>query len=312
MLGNIFFFLVWVFAKSPKALVSLALLFVTFSIRNRTFRFSSPEEGKVDLSVFSYNVMYMDRQSVSDSKLSKEAKGISGISESIGADVKCFQEFYNNDELSSFNMIRRITKENPHYVYMHSNKGNDHASGFIGLATFSKYPIINKEEVFWHINNNGLLASDIVVKGDTIRIINFQLRSMGIRVQKVLGKDRKIDKKETKNILSQLKGGFQERSHQVLILETWIKESPYPVILAGDLNELPYGYAYGKLRKVLHNSFEDAGSGFGFTYRKILRFLRIDNQFYDPKKFKAVHLETFNHYNYSDHYPLLGQYEIID
>lgn len=313
LLGNLVFVVVWALGKSPKAILSLVILLITYSIKDRTVKlgFRDNVEGYPDFSVLSYNVMYVDHMNLEGSKDKREAmSGISETMETLSADIKCFQEFYNDEKVFELNMIKRLAKDNPFYVYMHSDKDNDKGKGDIGLATFSKYPIIRKEEEYWKTNNNGLLSTDIVIKGDTIRVINVQLRSMGIRVNKMLDENKKLDKKETKTIINQLKHGFESRGLEVGLLESWIEKSPYPVLVVGDLNEMPYGYAYGKLRKLLRNSFEDAGRGFGFTYRKILGFLRIDNQFYSEEDLKVVKFNTLNEYKFSDHYPLYGEYEL--
>jgi len=53
----------------------------------------------------------------------------------------------------------------------------------------------------------------------------------------------------------------------------------------------------------MRNAFEDAGKGFGFTYNKVLFFLRIDNIFYDPS-LNIEHFKTHREVDYSDHYPV--------
>ncbi len=310
LLGNLFFVVVWTLGRSVKALLSLALLLMTWTIKERTLKIGQPETGtaKADFSLLSYNIMYAD---YTNTVPGKALKGISATAVTLTADIKCFQEFYNDEKTFELDLIRRTAKDNRYYVYMHSEKGNDRGRGAIGLATFSRYPIVHKEEMYWPTNNNGLLATDIVVNGDTIRVINFQLKSMGIRVNRMFDEGHKLNRQETRNVISQLKNGFSERGNEVGVLETWISRSPYPVLIAGDLNELPYGYAYGKLRRLLHNGFEEAGRGFGFTYRKILSFLRIDNQFFDPEGFRIVTFKTLNQYKYSDHYPIYAEYEIL-
>jgi endonuclease/exonuclease/phosphatase family metal-dependent hydrolase len=313
LLGNLFFVVVWTLGKSTKAFLSLIMIFMTYSIKDRTIKLGLKDEvsGYPDFSILTYNVMYVDHMNSEKPTASGTAmKGISETMETLSADIKCFQEFYNDTKVFELNMIKRLSKDNPFYVYMHSDKDNDQADGAIGLATFSKYPIIRKEEEYFKTNNNGLLSTDIVVKGDTIRVINVQLRSMGIRVNKMLDENKKLDKKETRTVLSQLKYGFKSRGLEVGLLESWIEKSPYPVLVVGDLNEIPYGYAYGKIRKLLNNSFEDAGQGFGFTYRKILGFLRIDNQFYNKEGLKVIKFKTLREYPFSDHYPLYGEYEL--
>jgi endonuclease/exonuclease/phosphatase (EEP) superfamily protein YafD len=81
--------------------------------------------------------------------------------------------------------------------------------------------------------------------------------------------------------------------------------------VCGDFNETPYGYAYGQVRHRLSNAFEEAGSGFGFSYRNAPRYIRIDNQFYDKKKLKVLDFQTRRDVSYSDHYPIVGRYKLL-
>jgi endonuclease/exonuclease/phosphatase (EEP) superfamily protein YafD len=83
----------------------------------------------------------------------------------------------------------------------------------------------------------------------------------------------------------------------------------YPVIVVGDLNETPYGWAYGTLRERLKNSFEEAGRGFGFTLNRSPFLVRIDNQFYS-KDFTVKQFVTLRNINYSDHFPIAADYEL--
>jgi endonuclease/exonuclease/phosphatase family metal-dependent hydrolase len=57
----------------------------------------------------------------------------------------------------------------------------------------------------------------------------------------------------------------------------------------------------------MENSFEKAGTGFGFTYNKFPWAIRIDHQFYD-KKLRAVQFQVFSDNKYSDHYPTQSGY----
>src|SRR5690606_3320508 len=100
-----------------------------------------------------------------------------------------------------------------------------------------------------------------------------------------------------------LKNGIQMRASQVKILSEHIQNSPYPVILAGDFNDVPYSYTYFTLRSILRNAFEEAGRGFGFTYNQVLFFLRIDNIFFG-EGLEAKVFKTHREVDYSDHYPI--------
>ena len=104
-----------------------------------------------------------------------------------------------------------------------------------------------------------------------------------------------------------LRNGFISRAQQVKGLVESIKSCKYKMILCGDLNEIPYSYAYFSLRNLLHNAFEKAGNGFGFTYNGKLFFLRIDNQFFS-EDLQSHSFMTHRNIDYSDHFPLTATY----
>ena len=110
-------------------------------------------------------------------------------------------------------------------------------------------------------------------------------------------------KRNYRQTLRKLNRGSLARSKQLALLTEHVKNSPHRVILLGDLNEIPYSYAYFKLSENLVNAFEKAGRGFGFTYNKVLFFLRIDHIFSDPS-LKAIQFKTHREVDYSDHYPV--------
>jgi endonuclease/exonuclease/phosphatase family metal-dependent hydrolase len=82
-----------------------------------------------------------------------------------------------------------------------------------------------------------------------------------------------------------------------------MNESPYPMVLCGDFNDLPNSYAYRKVRGNLADAFTELGSGVGNTYSGIVPTLRIDQIFIDPS-FQVT--QYFRHKKkLSDHYPVI-------
>lgn len=303
----------YLFSRSWKFLLSLVILVISYPLLQRTFKFSQnvASHSEKAFSVVSYNVMYLNHAAYFSGKDRNTSINLAKSADTLSADIKCFQELYTNGKDKNFNMLKRLKKNNRHAAFMQEKIFDNNYSGAVGLAIFSKHPIIDTEEVLWLPNNNGILRADILVGLDTLRIFNVQLKSMGIRVKKVMEASESERAEETKNVLLLLKNGFEDRSIQVNKIEELISKSPYPVILCGDFNELPYGYAYGRIRKQLSNSFESAGKGFGFTYNRILSFLRIDNQFYSDQTLKINTFSTYKNIPWSDHFPIKGEYEIL-
>lgn len=311
IVANLVFIGIWAIAKSRKVWLSAVIVIIGIPLILRTFTWHFTEKSEKNLSIVSQNLMWCDSFDYVHKKETENGSKLIQAAIDNEADILCFQELYNNDEFEELSVLKRFRKKNPYYTYMYASPNNKNGQGLIGLAIFSKYPILNQKEKHWRPNHNGLLSVDVVIKKDTIRVINVQLKSMGVRVNKVLDEDNKdIAKQEAKTIYHQLKDGFDARIEQVRDLEDWIKESPYPVIVCGDFNELPYGYAYGRIRNHLANSFEKAGRGFGFTYNKPPSFVRIDNQFFDEKHFEIKHFEVIDKDEYSDHFAIRGEYRL--
>ena len=280
---------------------------------SRTFVWHKPIEltGKgIPLKVFSYNVHEFGAgDSWEHYQSSPRVRRIVNYVLRYDAPIKCFQEFYTSTDVRDYDLVRRFQEAGYRYsVFLHPESTNVSA-GDIGVALFSIYPIIESgREVFE--GHNGLVWATIKVGPDTIRVINVHLHSMGIRVGRVLRQDKiKAVQHETRGVLSALRTGFIDRDNEVSKVENYIRKSPYPVIVTGDHNDTPYSVVYERLRRVLPNSFEEAGRGFGFSFNRLPGFIRIDHQFHDPK-LSVLNFETISSINYSDHYPIVGTYVV--
>lgn len=304
------------FRKPKRAIFPLVVLVLGYPFLRRTFAWHTDEEVVVSksLKVLSYNVMFFDIDAVSDDvKTSANAKAMIKWIRTFGSDIICFQEFYNwegQKRFKDFNTVAQLQQAGYKYKIFAQNRPpyKKESEGFVGLAITSRYPLIFRREFLFSNMANGCLVADVVTPGDTIRLLNVHLQSMGIRVRRILSQaDYEHAKRETKGILALLKYGFKHRIEETKQLEKLIEESPHPVIICGDFNEVPYGYVYGSMKKYLNNAFEDAGNGFGFTYNRSPGLIRIDNQFYDPKSLSVSKFET-HLVKFSDHYPTSAVY----
>ncbi len=304
----------WLFVTPSRAILPILVLAIGYPFIKRTIAIHpsiTVADSSKQLKILSYNIssLYYDNYTNNENKsidlldylLNKENE----------VDLKCFQEFYNDDTRSSFSSYKSIKKKFPYVAFTNQEKPKTNHQGYLGICIFSKYPIINHFSKTFSNLANGYVVADIKIAKDTIRLINVQMYSMGIRVNKfaenVSNKDFDKAKKESKSIIERLDKGFKSRKDEIAVIQKLIDESKYPVILVGDLNETPYGEAYGAIRNRLKNAFEDAGSGFGFTLNRMPRFVRIDNQFYS-QDFTAKQLIVKKTIPFSDHYPLIGQY----
>lgn len=315
MIANVFFVFLWWWRKRWYALYSLFVLIIAFPFWHASISLGGIWNADIEndnnyLSVLSYNVREFDIYQQQDKKYSITKSTIEWVKNDT-SDIKCIQDFYNSESAEIFNTREQLSAQGsdaPYNFHVRYTSAN-HNRGQFGIAIFSKYPFVNKGEVPFRVRtDNGAIFADIVKGKDTIRIYNVHLESMSINQNEL----QPIDKPEETFWYAgkRLKKGFSMRAGQVQTIINHIKTSPYPVILCGDLNDLPYSYTYFKLRRNLKNSFESKGLGTGFTFNGKLFFLRIDNQFYEDEKLDCIYFNTHREIPFSDHYPVRAVYEI--
>ncbi|MEZ0487696.1 endonuclease/exonuclease/phosphatase family protein [Fibrella aquatica] len=301
----------WLFSRPWRSTLSALGLLLGYWLLPRTLAIHSastdPQQATA-FSILSYNVSVFNLETYYKDELKKTPKKSIALTNWIlqhQAGVKCFQEFYTGNQSPTFQMLPRLEKAGYRYhAFLQPVE-----TGYIGVATFSKYPIVDQGRHLFS-SFNGMVWTDLNVDGDTIRVINVHLQSMGIRVRRVLQENKMSGvKAETRSVLGALKAGFKARQGEVRFVEACIEESPYPVIVTGDFNDTPYSVVYERLHRVLPNAFEDAGHGFGFTLNRAPRTIRIDNQFYDPR-FQVIDFETHHDQPHSDHFPITGTYRV--
>ncbi len=225
------------------------------------------------------------------------------------ADVKCLQEFYNEDSSNLYNTFSRIRRAGQYQGYVRSSVTN-RVGGQFGLAIFSRFPILAKGEVNVRGNKQQhAIYTDLLINRDTVRVYNVHLQSMSIDEKKMGDIDKA--KENYTAIARKLRFGFINRAKQIDNLLAHIQQGPHRVIVCGDFNDIPYSYTYSRLKGHLHNAFEEAGNGLGFSYNGKLFFLRIDNQFYS-EGLEAQNFETYRDVSYSDHYPVQASYRVAE
>lgn len=306
---------VWLVADARKAFLPLIMLLAGSIFLPRTYAFGhrtgNSAENERTFKVMNYNTHVFQRNS--DIKLPYVKRHIREMKAWVSnsqADILCMPEYYDNST-NLFNVNDALRKKGYQYYVFYNKARKQQNKTYSGLAVFSKFPIIASRDTIFE-SQNGMIQTDIKIKSDTVRIIALHLYSMTLQLNNLVSqKEMEGVKKESKTTLRQMKRGFTRRSMEVKVLESWVKASPYPIIVCGDFNEVPYGYVYGKMRKLLTNSFEEKGSGFGFTFNHLPYFIRIDHQFYSSGKLRITDFTTFNEIKHSDHYPVMGEYAII-
>lgn len=287
MLANLIMGLFMWAISSKSKWVFLVLIILAWpfygAIYQVNFEDTSNKEG---LKVLSYNVKWFV-----EARKDKYDSVITWI-RGQEADILCFQEFYP---------LKGIQDKIGKGSYVSSDEKEFHT------AIFSKYPIINDGLLFEKSALNNIRFVDIKIDEDTIRVYNVHLQSMGINPEK-LSNESGIQN-EFEDIGYRFTSASQIRSSQMAQLSKHVENCDYPVILAGDFNDIPFSFNYMKMRRSMANAFEEKGKGFGVTFNNNIPFLRIDNQFCS-EEFEVKSFQTLNDVFFSDHFPLVGIYQL--
>lgn len=314
---NIVFIIYWLVQFKPAIVFGLIALGLSLTTAYKYVQVSIPNKSSnKPLKVTSYNCMLFDLYNWSRNKESR-SKILANLTE-INADILCLQEFYTSEQSGDYNNVDTL-RHLLHTNYYHSEytttlRKVDHW----GIATFSKYPIINQGKLIFHTSSNNIcIYSDIVVNKDTIRVYNVHLQSISFSkgdnkfLDDVISeKDAEDEMLNSRNILRRLKRAFLKRTQQVNMIVTHMKTCRYKVIICGDFNDTAASYAYYQLSKNMKDCFIEKGLGFGRTYAGKWPQFRIDYILHSKNlscgNYKRSR-ETF-----TDHYPITAYFDNIN
>ena len=311
-------YLLW--QRSYLAFIPGMLLLWAYPFLPATFSMHNPQAVAAtpgQLSVLSYNVSCFQKTPhwkkfqhiYTDPEKNQSAIRAKSWLQTQEADIYCFQEFYDDPDSEFYNMVNSLAPDSTYSVFLSGIYHHRKPIFLNGIAIISKFPIIRQGEIFTDATQqaNRSIFADIHTGEDTVRIINLHFHSMMINplpasknLSSLIG--------YVKDTYAKVKSGLLIREQQAEMTLEFINKSPHPVIVAGDFNEIPFGYVYRKFSRNLDNAFAEVGNGFGFSLNTGFPFLRIDHQFYDADAFEATRFTTLRNIKVSEHYPIQAFY----
>ena len=104
------------------------------------------------------------------------------------------------------------------------------------------------------------------------------------------------------------KNSWSWRYLQAAALAAYVRQSPWPVIIAGDCNATPTDRALAPLTQVVRDIWPQVGLGLGATFPAVTPSLRIDYLWHDPR-LQSHHCARLTYAgNTSDHLALWGDF----
>lgn len=228
----------------------------------------------------SYNVrMFNHWKWINDEQIPQKINNF--ISEK-SPDILLFQEYYV------------LEKQQFSYPYKFIKTKNYKAN--VGLAIYSKFPIINRGSLQLENTSNNIIFVDILKEKDTIRIYNVHLQSLELNTDQ-----ENFGQESSEKLIGRLKSGFQKQAKQSEIFLAHEKKWKGKKIIAGDFNNTSFSWVYNQISKNKKDAFVEAGKGFGKTFNYWFP-MRIDFILTDNDAI-INNFSSFSEKN-SDHFPI--------
>lgn len=300
---NLFLSFYWASKFRAWFFVSIAtlLLFIPYTLTMFQISFKPrPPYNERDICIATYNVKSFGYYS----HYTNNFKNIAFALGEKDPDIICFQEIWFDKHLPIDSIANFL--EMPYYAI------GENGLGVKDLALFSKHPIIETRSQVYPNTHNGSMYCDIQINDKVIRVMNLHLQTSNFsQKQHEVGQLKQVFKprifaQAIQNISKTINDNSIKRSEQALEVNKIITNSPYPIFVAGDINETPSSFVYDKVKGELFDGFRQGGRGFGSTYKKIFGIFRLDYIFHS-KDFQCVNYFSEN-LEYSDHKPVFGFY----
>lgn len=173
------------------------------------------------------------------------------------------------------------------------------------VIILSKYPIVDSGELkHWFSGANNCIWADIAIDADTIRVYAVHLESNrydGV-IPTVIHEtgEEELSNKVMLGLIKNYPLFSQKRSDQAYEIARHSSSCPYPVIIAGDFNDVPLSHVYSLLSSEHPDSFKSGGNGIGATLNSSVPGLRIDYILSSPSLKSVAHQVI--RVPFSDHY----------
>jgi endonuclease/exonuclease/phosphatase family metal-dependent hydrolase len=310
------FFIFWLCVRSRYALISFLCGLIGWQNIHAFFGFSLAKhdfsrKDSTCIRLMTWNVRRWDDFNTKRIGASGHRLPMMELVEKQHADILCFQEFYEPADSAKSN-IRFISRQlnYPFFFFSRDYHSNKYETGVI---IFSRYPIIATSQIHFTTDTiqktESMIAADIHLNGDTIRIFTTHLQSVlfkskDFRNVEILRNAEDSMLEASRSLAKKLKNAFGLRGYQADTVRRYLDASPYPLVLMGDFNDVPNSYTYFHIRGNRQDAFISKSFGIGRSYIHISPTLRID-YILPSKDFLVLQSMTLTS-PYSDHRAVLA------
>ena len=297
VLGHLLFMIFWLVVREYYLLISLAVMVLGWNHVQAYFQLGGGRQAESDhvISIATYNSYQFNKVKGTSTSI---AEALRTSVDAIGKpEILCLQESAGAHQL------------NREVGYPHVQK----IKGSFSML-YSKHPIIRYEKLDLDPYIELSASFDIALDHDTIRVFLLHLASNRITHDT----ERLLDDPDLQNrstwlgfmsLLDKYGEAAAARGAQADSIAQYIAQSPYPVLVCGDFNDVALSYAYHVVKGNLYDSFVECGKGMSTTYAGKIKGLRID-YILGSSQVRFISHEVHD-LPMSDHLPVVARFELV-
>lgn len=294
IIANVFAFLIAVFRQSKWAMATLLVLFLGYPYINKTIAFANskpPSKQLKTIQIGTYNLQF-----------SKPIAFASGVNQQKL--ITQYDDFLTQQDNIDILGVQECGWRTKEHIAATMDFPYQHFVRDIYTGIYSKHPIVNKGVIDFDEQFIKCLWADIKIQQDTIRFYTTRLspnRFDGV-IPLVLNQEAREnnDFRKMVGIFMHYQPFTLKRAKEAAKIRAHQRKSPYPSIIAGDLNDVPQTFMYATISKNLKDTFLETSKGIGGTHGGIVPGLRIDYILVDP--FFNVNQHHIIEQPFSDHF----------
>ena len=306
--ANVLMVLIWALMKRWPFLISVAAIALRWSLVGGylqvggTSKVPDREEHPQMVTLMTYNVHHFQgldfHGPISDSVALEFLKLI----HEHQPDVLCMQEVSLPKKMNIVDSLE-VMGYNHYYGTHQDRRGRPY-----GTVVYSKMPIT----YVTRLDEEKLLV-DLLVEGQKMRVCCVHMDSY----QFDDGDRAELDRARHGEVQESIRPTLGKIRETILCHEKeWtdrllpvVTESSVPLVVAGDMNDIPSSWLYRRLYREMSDCFREKGQGLSITYNGYFPQFRIDMVFHSEG------LQTLSYRrircDVSDHYPVLTSLQLV-
>lgn len=299
---NVIFVVLWLLMKRWPFLVSAVAIAVRWSFVGSvmqvggTGRVPDTAEHPQMFTLMTYNVHQFNGREYDHSRSDTNALRFLELVREQHPDVLCLQEYAATRRVSVTDSL--VLQGYNHYYGAHTAK-----SGVpYGTVVFSRLPITYVKRI-----DDEKLFVELLCGERHLRVVCLHMESYSFddADREEIERIRHGEVNEsTRRTLGKVKETILVHEREwTNVISPVVSDCKIPLVVAGDLNDVPTSWLYARMTEHLSDTYRDCGLGLGITYDASFPAVRIDDVF------RSEGLRTLSHRrirtDISDHYPVM-------